>query len=96
MVEDITPKTLDEGIKFNPDNIFDYLTYILCHRNANWYGNEADLKIKELNKFIESMSQDKQFEFLNLMHDTMTDISEYAYKSGFREACRLHKVLNSF
>ena len=42
------------------------------------------------------MRDDEKFDLESLLTETMCDVSEYAYKSGFIDACKLLHTLNSF
>lgn len=91
-------KTLDEALKFDDSNFFEYIFYILNQRNCNWIGPKADFTINKLNAYIKSLpnSDDIIMIFDDLVMQAMLETSEYAYKAGFKEACRLTKTLDSF
>lgn len=96
------PKTLDEAINFNPNNIFDYLQFILHNRNADDRGDAAHVHIDKLYKKIHALSNltedsySAYMEVEDLVEESLNEVSAYAYAAGFREACRLHHTLNSF
>lgn len=96
------PKTLDEAINFNPDNIFDYLQFILHNRNADDRGDAAHVCINKLYEKIKMLSgltedsYDTYMEVEDLVEESLNEVSAYAYAAGFREACRLCHTLNSF
>lgn len=91
-------KTLNEAVDFNKDNIFEYIFFIHHSRNADKLGEAAALKQEKIMQSIYSsnMGEDEKFELEALLTETMCDVSEYAYKSGFIEACKLLHTLNSF
>ena len=91
-------KTLDEAINFNKDNLFEYLTHLLFIRNANWFGSTADNTYREFSRYIDSIPIDDsiKMEINDKTMQAMTEASQHSYEAGFREACRLNKVLNSF
>lgn len=91
-------KSLDEAINFNQDNLFEYLYYLLGHCNASWYDSNADEAVDRIHTMLKNIPEIKDI-FLDLddlIVRALVDTSEYAYKSGFKEACRLIKTLNSF
>lgn len=91
-------KTLNETVDFNKDNIFDYIFFIHHSKNADKFGKEATSKQEKIIKGIcsSNMDEDKKFDFESLLTEVMCDVSEYAYKSGFIDACKLMHTLNSF
>lgn len=91
-------KTLNKAIDFNKDNIFDYIFFIQFSRNADKFGEIASSKQEKIVQSIYSsnMETDKKSDLESLLTETMCDVSEYAYKSGFIEACKLMRTLNSF
>lgn len=91
-------KTLSEAVDFNKDNIFEYIFFIHHSRNADKFGETAAPKHKEIIQsiFSSSMGEDEKFNLESLLAETMCDVSEYAYKSGFIDACKLMRTLGSF
>lgn len=91
-------KTLNEAIDFNKDNIFDYIFFIHHSRNADKLGRMAVPKQEKIVQTIcsSNMGEDEKFDLESLLTETMCDVSEYAYKSGFIDACKLMHTLNSF
>lgn len=91
-------KTLNEAIDFNKDNIFDFIFFIHHSRNADKLGKIAVPKHEKIVQIIYSsnMGEDEKLDLESLLTETMCDVSEYAYKSGFIDACKLMHTLNSF
>lgn len=95
-------KTMDESINFNKDNIFDYLHFILYNRNADERGDVANNVIDKFYEKVQTLaeltenSSDTYMEVEELVETAFKEISDYSYDSGFREACRLWRTLNSF
>lgn len=91
-------KTLNEAIDFNKDNIFDFIFFIHHSRNADKLGKIAVPKQEKIVQIIYSsnMGEDEKLDLESLLTETMCDVSEYAYKSGFIDACKLMHTLNSF
>lgn len=91
-------KTLNEAVDFNKDNIFEYIFFIHHSRNADKFGKTATPKQEKIIQGIYSsnMGENERFELESLLTETMCDVSEYAYKSGFIDACKLMHTLNSF
>lgn len=90
--------TMEEALHFDKDNIFEYLFYILTHQNANWFGTESEDTLEKLNTLLEQTPQldNKRLDIEDLINHALVQTSQYAYESGFKEACRLNKTLNSF
>ncbi len=91
-------KSLNETIDFNKNNIFDYIFFIHHNLNADKLGSIAVPKQEKIVETIYSsnMRDDEKFDLESLLTETMCDVSEYAYKSGFIDACKLLHTLNSF
>ena len=84
---------MEEAINFNKDNIFEYLFEILFNKNADLFGKEAENAINELNALISQKTNataDTQFDIEDTITRAMVSVSQYAFKSGFTEACRVH------
>jgi hypothetical protein len=89
---------MEEAINFNKDNIFEYLFEILFNKNADLFGKEAENAINELNALISQKTNataDTQFDIEDTITRAMVSVSQYAFKSGFTEACRLNKTINT-
>ncbi len=95
--ENMEIKTLEEAINFNNDNIFEHINFLQFSQNANFSGEDADKKVDEINTFLQN--HDFSFEICSEVNDKVLQAlnytSDYAYKSGFREAIRLIKTLYS-
>lgn len=92
-------KTLDEAINFNKDNIFEYLSQIIYERNGNLYGEKSNDILREILSLLEALPG-AEYNIISgcedLVNQALVETSQYAYSSGFREACRLMHTLHSF
>lgn len=95
---DTQEKTLEESVHFDKDNLFEYIRFIQFQQNVNCFGDRADLLLKSLNDYLVSVSlpHEIQSEINDKLIETMTEVSDYAYESGFKEACRLIRTINTF
>lgn len=91
-------KTMDEAVDFNKDSIFEYIFFMHHSQNADKFGKTATPKQEKIINTIYSsgMGEDEMFDLESLLNETMCDVSDYAYKSGFIAACKLVRTLNSF
>ncbi len=100
MTDMITSKPLDEALNFNQENIFDHINQLLCNMNADISGPQADQITQSLYKYIESLpladARSVVLDVDSIVNEAILATSQYAYKAGFVEACRLMKTLQSF
>lgn len=94
-------KTLDETLSFNKDNLFEYINFLLFHKNADLLGDKAEHIINdELASYIKQLpingTDDIYLEASSIATQALVETSHYAFMAGFKEACRLLKTLNSF
>lgn len=95
-----TSKPLDKALNFNSENIFEYIEFLTFHVNADLHGQQASETAQNLCKYIEELPlpdpNDVMMDVESMVNEAMTQTSEYAYKAGFMEACRLMRTLQSF
>lgn len=100
MTDMLTSKPLDEALNFNPENIFEHIDQLLCNMNADLSGPQADQIAQKLYQYIESLSltdaKSVMLDVDSMVNDAILATSQYAYKAGFMEACRLIRTLQSF
>ncbi len=90
-------KTLDETLNFNKENIFEYIEFLLFHKNADLLGEKAEYIVNEkLPAYIEQLPEDMTDNVVSMATQALVETSHYAFMAGFKEACRLLKTLNSF
>lgn len=95
-----TRRTLDKALNFNGENIFEYIGQMLFNLNVDMIGVQASETVKDLCQYIASLpvpdTDSAVFEVENLVNTALAQTSDYAYKAGFIEACRLLRTLQSF
>ncbi len=100
MVDILTSKALDKALNFNTENIFEYINQILFNVNADISGEQASKILKNLYEYIEvlplSDAKSVILEVESMVNEALAETSQYAYKAGFMEACRLMRTLQSF
>lgn len=100
MVDILTSKALDKALNFNTENIFEYINQILFNVNADISGEQASKILKNLCEYIEVLplpdAKSVMLEVESMVSEALAETSQYAYKAGFMEACRLMRTLQSF
>lgn len=100
MIDMETSKPLDKALDFNPENIFEYIEFLLHNINADLISSQSEETMKELYEYINSLSLPDVdafiFEAETIVNHALCQTSQYAYKAGFMEACRLMQTLRSF
>ncbi len=100
MIDMETSKPLDKALNFNTGNIFEYIDLILSDVNADIIGEQADRTVGNLCNYIKSLhisdADSVSFEVESIANEALSQTSNYAYKAGFMEACRLIRTLQSF
>jgi hypothetical protein len=94
-----TQKPLDEALNFNKENIFDYLDTLLHNMNAETIGDQASGNVKRLFEYIRSLKLENTDEIIfdveDIVNQALCDNSQYAFRAGFKEACRLIRTLET-
>ena len=93
-------KPLDKALNFNGENIFEYINQMLFSLNADTIGSQAGETVRGLCQYIASLPvpdvDSAVSEVESLANTALSQTSDYAYKAGFMEACRLMRTLQSF
>lgn len=100
MTKTETRRPLDKALNFNMDNIFEYISQMLFNLNVDMIGDQARETVKGLCQYIASLPvpdvDSAVFEVESLANTALAQTSDYVYKAGFIEACRLLRTLQSF
>lgn len=100
MIDTKTRRPLDKALDFNGENIFEYISQMLFNLNVDMIGDQAVETVKGICQYIASLPvpdvDSAVFEVESLANTALSQTSDYAYKAGFMEACRLMRTLQSF
>lgn len=100
MTDMLTSRPLDKAFNFNMENIFEYIDQMLHYMNVDISGEQTDRILQNLCKYIESLpltdAGSAVLEVESMVNEALSETSQYAYKAGFMEACRLMRTLQSF
>ena len=90
-------KPINEAVNLNENNLFEYIGYIMNHRNADLFGSKSTSLQEQADTIINSceLSSDIKMNIIDLYMESMCECSHYAFESGFREGIRLLKTLLS-
>lgn len=100
MIDMETSKPLDKALNFNPENLFEYLEFLLHNVNAEIISSGAETIKETLCEYIEALPlpdpRSARLEIEDKVTQALCESSHSAYKAGFIEACRLFKTIYSF
>ena len=100
MIDMETSKPLDTALNFNQENLFEYMDILLHSMNTEIIGSQSIEITKKLYEYIRLLhladAESVVFDVEDMVNAALCNNSQYAFKAGFMEACRLIRTLQSF